>query len=41
MSWQFLADFAYTIDRTNPIFDPNRIKSRGTLDLFNTVQQLN
>jgi len=33
MSWQFLADIAYTLDPTNPVFLANRIKSRFRIDI--------
>ena len=29
MNWQFLADVAITLDGTNAIFRPNRIKARN------------
>ena len=41
MNWQFLADIAITLDGTNPIFQPNRIKARNQHDLVNHINKIN
>lgn len=40
MSWQFLADIAYSIEPNNPVFKPGRVRAKARLDIYNARQKL-